>query len=121
VSTDKNATNIKTCFATQKPKDIIWSLKLANMGNDYTNLPEEIKKMIVIVEDFIKVKNLICYGGTAINNILPLEDQFYDKDVEIPDYDFFTPDALSDAKELANYGLKKGSQDNITVIVYFFN
>jgi len=25
------------------------------------------------------------------------------------------------AKELANYGLAKGSQDNITVIVYFFN
>ena len=25
------------------------------------------------------------------------------------------------AKELANYGLDKGSQDNITVIIYFFN
>jgi len=72
---------------------------------------EEIKKMIVIVEDFIKLKNLICYGGTAINNILPLEDQFYDKDVEIPDYDFFTPDALSDAKELADLYYKNGYTD----------
>jgi hypothetical protein len=72
---------------------------------------EEIKKMIVIVEDFIKVKNLICYGGTAINNILPLEDQFYNKDVEIPDYDFFTPDALSDAKELADLYYKNGYTD----------
>ena len=72
---------------------------------------EEIKKMIAIVEDFIKVKNLICYGGTAINNILPLEDQFYDKDVEIPDYDFFTPDALSDAKELADLYYKNGYTD----------
>jgi hypothetical protein len=72
---------------------------------------EEIKKMIGIVEDFIKVKNLICYGGTAINNILPLEDQFYDKDVEIPDYDFFTPDALSDAKELADLYYKNGYTD----------
>ena len=72
---------------------------------------DEIKKMIQIVEDFIKVKNLICYGGTAINNILPLEDQFYDKDVEIPDYDFFSPDALSDAKELANLYYKNGYTD----------
>jgi len=72
---------------------------------------DEIKKMIVIVEDFIKVKNLICYGGTAINNILPLEDQFYNKDVEIPDYDFFTPDALSDAKELADLYYKNGYTD----------
>ena len=72
---------------------------------------EEIKKMIVIVEDFIKVKNLICYGGTAINNILPVEDQFYNKDVEIPDYDFFTPDALSDAKELADLYYKNGYTD----------
>jgi hypothetical protein len=72
---------------------------------------DDIKKMIAIVEDFIKVKNLICYGGTAINNILPVEDQFYDKDVEIPDYDFFTPDALSDAKELANIYYKNGYTD----------
>ena len=72
---------------------------------------DEIKKMIVIVENFIKVKNLICYGGTAINNILPLEDQFYNKDIEIPDYDFFTPDALSDAKELADLYYKNGYTD----------
>jgi hypothetical protein len=72
---------------------------------------EEIKKMISIVENFIKVKNLICYGGTAINNILPIEDQFYNKDVEIPDYDFFTPDALSDAKELADLYFKNGYTD----------
>ena len=72
---------------------------------------DEIKKMIVIVEDFIKLKNLICYGGTAINNILPVEDQFYNKDIEIPDYDFFTPDALSDAKELADLYYKNGYTD----------
>ena len=80
------------------------------MGKRIVN-SDEIKKMIEIVENFIKVKNLICYGGTAINNILPLEDQFYDKDVEIPDYDFFTPDALSDAKELANIYYKNGYSD----------
>jgi hypothetical protein len=50
---------------------------------------EEVQKIIKIVENYIKKKNLICYGGTAINNILPKEDQFYDKDVEIQDYDYF--------------------------------
>ena len=69
---------------------------------------DDIKVIIKIVEDFIKKKNLICYGGTAINNILPLEDQFYNKDVEIPDYDFFTPNALDDAKELVNLYYEKG-------------
>ena len=61
---------------------------------------EEVQQIIKIVENFIKKKNLICYGGTAINNILPKEDQFYDKDVEIPDYDFFTTNALNNFTKL---------------------
>lgn len=72
---------------------------------------EEVQQIIKIVENFIKKKNLICYGGTAINNILPKEDQFYDKDVEIPDYDFFTTNALEDAKELSNIYFKEGFTD----------
>jgi hypothetical protein len=72
---------------------------------------EEVKKIINIVENFIKKKNLICYGGTAINNILPKEDQFYNKDVEIPDYDFFTLNALEDAKELSDIYFKEGFTD----------
>lgn len=71
------------------------------MGRRIVN-SDDIKHIIKILEDFIRKKSLICYGGTAINNILPVEDQFYDKDVEIPDYDFFSTNALEDAKELAN-------------------
>jgi hypothetical protein len=72
---------------------------------------EDIQKIIKVVEDFIQKKNLICYGGTAINNILPEEDQFYNKEVEIPDYDFFSTDALHDAKELADIYYKQGFTD----------
>jgi hypothetical protein len=72
---------------------------------------QDIQTIINIVEDFLKTKNLICYGGTAINNILPEEDQFYNKDVEIPDYDFFSYNALEDAKELADIYYKKGFTD----------
>lgn len=72
---------------------------------------EEVIKIIQIVENFIERKNLICYGGTAINNILPKESQFYNKEYEIPDYDFFTTDSLKDAKELADIYYKEGFTD----------
>jgi hypothetical protein len=62
----------------------------------------EITQMITIVEDFLRKKGLICYGGTAINNILPKQAQFYNRDLEVPDYDFYSPDAMDDAKELAD-------------------
>ena len=60
------------------------------------------KEIIHIVEQFLKDNGFICYGGTAINNILPPYDQFYDRNTEIPDYDFFSPNALDDAKKLAD-------------------
>jgi hypothetical protein len=71
----------------------------------------DVQKIIDIVEEFIKSKKLICYGGTAINNILPEEDKFYNKEVEVPDYDFFSDNALTDAKTLADIYYKKGFID----------
>jgi tRNA A37 threonylcarbamoyltransferase TsaD len=67
--------------------------------------------IIKIVETFLQRKKLICYGGTAINNILPKTDQFYDKSVELPDYDFYSSNALKDAKELADIYFSKGYVD----------
>jgi hypothetical protein len=72
---------------------------------------DDIKKIIIILENFIKRKNLIAYGGTAINNILPKEDQFYNKEVEVPDYDCFTMNGLNDAVELADLYFKEGFTD----------
>ena len=66
-----------------------------------------VREIIGTVEEFIRDKKLVCYGGTAINNILPKRDQFYDKKVQLPDYDFFSPNALADAKELADIFHKK--------------
>lgn len=71
------------------------------------NTPE-IQKIISIVEKFIKNKKLVCYGGIAINAILPDEDKIYKKDVDLPDYDFFSHNALKDAKELADIYAKEG-------------
>ena len=80
------------------------------MAKRVVNTPE-IKDVISIVEDFIKVKGLVCYGGIAINALLPDEDKIYNQDVDLPDYDFFSANALEDAKELANIYYKKGYED----------
>jgi len=71
----------------------------------------DVKQIISMLEDFLKKKKLVCYGGTAINNILPIDDQFYDKNIEIPDYDFYSPNAMDDAKELADIYYKAGFQE----------
>ena len=67
-----------------------------------------VKQIITIVEDFLIKTKCICYGGTAINNILPKSAQFYDKTLELPDYDFFSDKALEHAKMLADIYYKKG-------------
>ena len=74
-------------------------------------MSRSVQAMMKIVEEFIIDKGLVCYGGTAINNILPIEDQFYKKEIEIPDYDFFTPDAYNDARELADIFRNKKTDD----------
>ena len=63
--------------------------------------------IIKTVEEFIRKNNLICYGGMAINNILPKRDQFY-SNKDFPDYDFFSNDALKHAKELTDIYYKAG-------------
>lgn len=79
-------------------------------GKQVVSSPE-IKKIITIVENFLRRKQAICYGGTAINSLLPKKDQFYNKDIEIPDYDFYTPQALDDAKELVDVYVKEGFEE----------
>ena len=79
-------------------------------GRELISSPE-IQKMVFIVENFLRQKKLICYGGTAINNILPDDDKFYDRETELPDYDFFSMDAMKDAKELADIYAKEGFEE----------
>ena len=71
----------------------------------------KVQEIISIVEKFIADKKLVCYGGTAINNILPEDAQFYNKDIELPDYDFYSDKALDHAKELADIYYKAGYED----------
>ena len=68
----------------------------------------EVQRMIRIVEAFLRKKQLICYGGTAINALLPRQDQFYSKETDLADYDFFSKNPVEDAKELAEIFSKEG-------------
>ena len=102
-------------FISSEEKELIILRKAIDLaeekaGKNFLNSPD-IKRMITIVENFLRRKKCICYGGTAINNLLPVEEQFYNKDIEIPDYDFFSSNAIDDAKELADIYHKEGYQD----------
>jgi hypothetical protein len=66
--------------------------------------------MFNITREFVQKKNLLLYGGLALNLILPEKLRFYDE-FEVPDYDFFSPNAVKHGKELANLYAKKGYSD----------
>jgi len=67
-----------------------------------------VKTAISIVEHFVKTHRVMCYGGTAINNLLPNEDRFYDPEKDIPDYDFFSETPQLHAAELADFLTNEG-------------
>ena len=76
--------------------------------NNYTK-PE----LFNIINDYISKNQLICYGGMAINNIIPEKtERFYDE-IDIPDYDCFSPNAIKDSKKLSQ--LLNTKYENIEV------
>jgi hypothetical protein len=44
----------------------------------------------------------MCYGGTAINNLLPEKERFYDPEYDVPDYDFYSETPQLHAMRLAD-------------------
>ena len=67
-----------------------------------------LKNALKVVENFLKKNRVLCYGGTAINNLLPVEDRFYDPDRDIPDYDFFSESPQLHAVKLADQLVEEG-------------
>lgn len=72
---------------------------------------EEIVAGIRIVEDFLRKKGRVCYGGAAMNAHLPKKYRFYDPEKTIPDYDFLSPDAAADVEYLLDAFTKAGFKD----------
>ena len=84
-------------------------LKKAQDRVDYEAAHDpNVKQIIRIVEDFLKSTQVLCYGGTAINNLLPPKDRFYDPEYDIPDYDFYSKEPQLHALRLADKYSKAG-------------
>jgi len=60
------------------------------------------KASLSTVKEFLKTQHVLCYGGTAINNLLPEKNRFYDPVYDIPDYDFYSKNPQEDAMKLAD-------------------
>jgi len=67
-----------------------------------------VRTSLEIVKEFLQERPVLCYGGTAINNLLPEKDRFYDPEVDIPDYDFYSKTPQEHAMLLANKLAKAG-------------
>ena len=72
---------------------------------------EDILRSMSVVAEFIKSKKRVCYGGTAMNSILPQTKKFYNPDLDLPDYDFYTPDVDGDVEELVATLNREGFND----------
>lgn len=79
---------------------------------DFTTAHDpDIQKAIRIVERFLRKHKRVCYGGTAINALLPSNLKFYNPKYEIPDYDMFTPDVKGDIEKLIQDLRDEGFED----------
>lgn len=68
--------------------------------------------MIKIVYNFVKEKERKVYGGFALNMLIEQKDEndkFYDDcDIESWDIDFYSPEPIEDAREIADRLIEKG-------------
>jgi hypothetical protein len=71
----------------------------------------EARKIVDIMERFLRIKGRVVYGGAAINAHLSPEHKFYDPNLYLPDYDFMTPDPLQDCAELILAFQDEGFED----------
>jgi hypothetical protein len=72
----------------------------ANYQERFAAADTEARKIVDIMETFLRVKGRVVYGGAAINAHMPADQKFYDPAVNLPDYDFLTPDPLQDCADL---------------------
>lgn len=67
-----------------------------------------IEPVLKEVRAFLKSRRIVLYGGFALNSYLPTKERIYDDDVDIPDYDGYSSNALKDATDLYNHLVSKG-------------
>jgi hypothetical protein len=72
----------------------------ANFQERFAAEDTESRKIVTIMEKFLRMKQRVVYGGAAINAHMSAKNKFYDPRLNLPDYDFMTPDPLQDCADL---------------------
>ena len=67
-----------------------------------------VDRALELVKNFIKVRQRILYGGQAIDFALRLRGTSIYPDHQRPDYDFYSPDSVGDAYDIAEMLSSKG-------------
>ena len=83
----------------------------ANYQERFAAEDTEARKIVDIMEKFLRLKGRVVYGGAAINAHMSPENKFYDPRVNLPDYDFMTPDPLQDCADLMVAFTREGFRD----------
>lgn len=86
--------------------DILHELVDLKQRKDEIKEYDTLHPMFDVILDIIIKKNLICYGGFALNALLPKTRKIY-KPKTLPDYDCFSIQAKKDAIEIADKLVKK--------------
>ncbi|MFA6609139.1 MAG: hypothetical protein WCT07_04520 [Candidatus Paceibacterota bacterium] len=93
--------------------------------HEFTVIPQkrgylynDILNAMSITKDFIRDNKLIIYGGQAMDYALRLKgDKIYD-DEQIPDFDFYSPNNIKHAYDLAELLFKRGFHQAETIRGY---
>ena len=98
-------------FKIQK-NELVDAMKDAQKKIDfYLAHDPEIRKAIDVIETFLRKNGRPCYGGQAINAHLPKKYKFYESEYDLPDYDFFSPNAEKDSADIIQMLKNEGFED----------
>jgi hypothetical protein len=81
------------------------ALEIKGKSETSSDLFRQLKRICI---EFISKTKTVVYGGTAINELLPKEDQFYNPEVDIPDYDIYSPTPITHAKQIVDIFIREG-------------
>jgi hypothetical protein len=101
---------------TSKIKELVTLVKAAaaeaaDFQERFAAEDTEARKIVDIMERFLRVNARVVYGGAAINAHLSPANKFYDPNLYLPDYDFMTPDPLQDCADLMTAFYKEGFRE----------
>jgi hypothetical protein len=83
----------------------------ANYQQRYAAEDTEARRIVEVMETYLRQTGRIVYGGAAINAQLKPQHRFYDPALYLPDYDFMTPDPLQDTADLITAFQHEGFQE----------